>query len=68
VDEPDARREPGIADGLFTARNGMLTGKYWRTPAGWILQAMFELRPQALDAVQPVLGLLGTMGERYSKT
>jgi aryl-alcohol dehydrogenase-like predicted oxidoreductase len=49
---------------------GRLTGKYsaQNRPSGFFRRILPQYSRRALDAIQPVIKLLGEIGERYSKT
>jgi aryl-alcohol dehydrogenase-like predicted oxidoreductase len=67
----DACRELGVTLIAYTPlAGGMLTGKYSAEsrPTGFYRRVLPRYRRKALDAIQPVVGLLGEIGDRYSKT
>jgi aryl-alcohol dehydrogenase-like predicted oxidoreductase len=67
----DACRELGITLMAYSPLGmGMLTGKYsaQHRPGGFFRRILPSFGRKALDDVQPVLGLLREIGERYSKT
>jgi aryl-alcohol dehydrogenase-like predicted oxidoreductase len=67
----DACRELGVTLIAYTPlAGGMLTGKYSaeNRPTGFYRRVLPRYRRKALDAIQPVIGLLGEIGDRYSKT
>jgi aryl-alcohol dehydrogenase-like predicted oxidoreductase len=67
----DACRELGVTLIAYTPlAGGMLTGKYSaeNRPAGFYRRVLPRYRRKALDAIQPVVGLLREIGDRYSKT
>jgi aryl-alcohol dehydrogenase-like predicted oxidoreductase len=49
---------------------GLLTGKYTpeHRPGGFFRRVLPRYRRRSLEAIQPVVGLLAEIGERYSKT
>ncbi len=67
----DACRELGVTLIAYTPlAGGMLTGKYSaeNRPTGFYRRVLPRYRRKALDALQPVVALLGEIGDRYSKT
>ena len=67
----DACRELGVTLIAYTPlAGGMLTGKYSaeNRPTGFYRRVLPRYRRKALDAIQPVVGLLHEIGDRYSKT
>ena len=67
----DACRELGVTLVAYTPlAGGMLTGKYSadNRPTGFYRRVLPQYRRKALDAIQPVVGLLREIGDRYSKT
>jgi aryl-alcohol dehydrogenase-like predicted oxidoreductase len=67
----EACRELGITLIAYTPlAGGLLTGKYSveNRPTGFYRRVLPRYRRRALDAIQPVVGLLREIGERYSKT
>ena len=67
----DACRELGVTLIAYTPlAGGMLTGKYSaeHRPTGFYRRVLPRYRRKALDAIQPVIGLLREIGDRYSKT
>jgi len=67
----DACRELGVTLIAYTPlAGGMLTGKYSaeNRPTGFYRRVLPRYRRKALDALQPVVGLLREIGDRYSKT
>ena len=67
----DACRELGVTLIAYTPlAGGMLTGKYSadNRPTGFYRRVLPQYRRKALDAMQPVVGLLREIGDRYSKT
>jgi len=67
----DACRELGVTLIAYTPlAGGMLTGKYSaeNRPSGFYRRVLPRYRGKALEAVQPVVGLLREIGDRYSKT
>ena len=67
----DACRELGVTLIAYTPlAGGMLTGKYSaeNRPTGFYRRVLPRYRRKALDAIQPVVGLLSEIGDRYSKT
>jgi len=67
----DACRELGVTLIAYTPlAGGRLTGKYSaeNRPGGFFRRVLPRYRRKALDAIQPVIGLLGEIGDRYSKT
>ena len=67
----DACRELGVTLIAYTPlAGGMLTGKYSaeNRPTGFYRRVLPRYRRKALDAIQPVVGLLREIGDRYSKT
>jgi aryl-alcohol dehydrogenase-like predicted oxidoreductase len=67
----DACRELGVTLIAYTPlAGGMLTGKYSaeNRPSGFYRRVLPRYRGKALDAIQPVVGLLREIGDRYSKT
>ena len=67
----DACRELGISLIAYTPlAGGMLTGKYSakNRPTGFYRRVLPRYRRKSLDAMQPVVGLLREIGDRYSRT
>jgi aryl-alcohol dehydrogenase-like predicted oxidoreductase len=67
----EACRELGVALIAYTPlAGGLLTGKYSseNRPTGFYRRVLPRYRRKALDAIQPVVGLLKEIGDRYSKT
>ena len=67
----DACRELGISLIAYTPlAGGMLTGKYSaeNRPTGFYRRVLPRYRRKSLDAIQPVVGLLREIGDRYSRT
>jgi len=67
----DTCRELGVTLIAYTPlAGGMLTGKYSaeNRPSGFYRRVLPRYRGKALDAIQPVVGLLREIGDRYSKT
>lgn len=67
----DACRELGVTLIAYTPlAGGLLTGKYSAAnhPTGFYRRVLPRYRRKALDAIQPVIGLLREIGGRYSKT
>jgi len=67
----DACRELGVTLIAYTPlAGGMLTGKYSaeNRPTGFYRRVLPRYRRKALDALQPVVGLLREIGDRHSKT
>lgn len=67
----DACRELGITLIAYSPLGGgRLTGKYsaQNRPGGVFRRVLPQYRRTSLDDIQPVLGLLAEIGERYSKT
>jgi aryl-alcohol dehydrogenase-like predicted oxidoreductase len=67
----DACRELGVTLIAYTPlAGGLLTGKYTATnrPGGFFRRVLPRYHRKALDAMQPVIGLLSEIGDRYSKT
>lgn len=67
----EACRELGITLIAYTPlAGGLLTGKYSaeKRPTGFYRRVLPRYRRKALDAIQPVVGLLTEIGERYSKS
>jgi len=66
----DACRELGITLIAYSPlAGGALTGKYSATKkAGGLRRFLPNFSKKAMEALQPVLTLLGQIGERYSKT
>ena len=67
----DACRELGVTLIAYTPlAGGMLTGKYSaeNRPTGFYRRVLPRYRRKALDAMQPVVGLLREIGDRHSKT
>ena len=67
----DACRELGVTLIAYTPlAGGLLTGKYsaQNRPGGFFRRILPRYRRKALDAIQPVIGLLSGIGDRYSKT
>ena len=67
----DACRELEVTLIAYTPlAGGMLTGKYTaqNRPGGFFRRVLPRYRARALDAIQPVVEVLGKIGDRYSKT
>jgi aryl-alcohol dehydrogenase-like predicted oxidoreductase len=67
----DACRELGITLIAYSPlAGGMLTGKYsaQNRPSGFFRRILPQYNRKALDAIQPVVGLLKLIGEKYGKT
>lgn len=67
----DACRELGVTLIAYSPlAGGRLTGKYsaQNRPSGFFRRILPQYNRRALDAIQPVIKLLGEVGERYSKT
>jgi aryl-alcohol dehydrogenase-like predicted oxidoreductase len=67
----DACRELGVTLIAYTPlAGGRLTGKYsaQNPPGGLFRRVLPRYRRKALEAIQPVTGLLTEIGDRYSKT
>jgi aryl-alcohol dehydrogenase-like predicted oxidoreductase len=67
----EACRELGITLIAYTPlAGGLLSGKYSaeKRPTGFYRRVLPRYRRKALDAIQPVVGLLTEIGERYSKS
>ncbi|KRE31345.1 hypothetical protein ASG80_02525 [Agromyces sp. Soil535] len=67
----DACRELGVTLIAYTPMaGGRLTGKYsaQNRPSGLFRRVLPIYRRKALEAIQPVTGLLTEIGDRYSKT
>jgi aryl-alcohol dehydrogenase-like predicted oxidoreductase len=67
----DACRELGITLIAYTPlAGGLLTGKYsaQNRPSGFFRRVLPQYSHKALDAIQPVIALLKSIGEKYSKT
>jgi aryl-alcohol dehydrogenase-like predicted oxidoreductase len=67
----DACRELGVTLIAYTPlAGGMLTGKYTaeNRPTGFYRRVLPRYHRKSLDAIQPVVGLLREIGDRYSKT
>jgi aryl-alcohol dehydrogenase-like predicted oxidoreductase len=67
----DACRELGVTLIAYTPlAGGMLTGKYSaeNRPTGFYRRVLPRYRRKALDAIQPVVGLLREIGDRHSKS
>jgi len=67
----DACRELGITlIGYSPLAGGMLTGKYSakNRPSGLFRRVLPQYSRKTLDAIQPVIELLKSIGEKYSKT
>lgn len=67
----DACRELGVTLIAYTPlAGGLLTGKYSaeNRPGGFFRRVLPRYRRRALDAIQPLVGLLDEIGHRYSKT
>lgn len=67
----DACRELGITLIAYSPlAGGMLTGKYsaQRRPGGFFRRVLPRYNRRVLDAIQPVIELLKSIGEKYSKT
>jgi len=67
----DACRELGITLIAYTPlAGGMLTGKYsaQNRPGGFFRRILPQYSRKAMEAIQPVVGLLRQIGEKYSKT
>jgi aryl-alcohol dehydrogenase-like predicted oxidoreductase len=66
----DTCRELGVTLIAYTPlAGGLLTGKYsaQNRPGGLFRRVLPRYRRKALDAIQPVVGLLSEIGDRYSK-
>jgi aryl-alcohol dehydrogenase-like predicted oxidoreductase len=66
----DACRELGITLIAYTPlAGGLLTGKYsaQNRPGGFFRRILPQYSRKAMDAIQPVVGLLRKIGEKYSK-
>jgi len=67
----DVCRELGVTLIAYTPlAGGLLTGKYSaeNRPGGLFRRVLPRYRRRSLEAIQPVVGLLGEIGQRYSKT
>jgi aryl-alcohol dehydrogenase-like predicted oxidoreductase len=67
----DACRELGITLIAYSPlAGGMLTGKYsaQNRPSGFFRRILPQYNRKALEAIQPVIELLKSIGEKYSKT
>lgn len=67
----DACRELGVTLIAYTPlAGGLLTGKYSaeNRPSGFFRRVLRRYRGRALEAIQPVIGLLAEIGSRYSRT
>lgn len=67
----DACRELGITLIAYSPlAGGMLTGKYsvQIRPSGFFRRILPQYNRKALEAIQPVIGLLKSIGEKYGKT
>jgi aryl-alcohol dehydrogenase-like predicted oxidoreductase len=67
----DVCRELGITLIAYSPlAGGMLTGKYsaQNRPSGFFRRILPQYNRKALDAIQPVVGLLKSIGEKYGKT
>jgi aryl-alcohol dehydrogenase-like predicted oxidoreductase len=67
----DACRELGITLIAYTPlAGGLLTGKYsaQNRPSGFFRRVLPQYSRKALDAIQPVIALLKSIGAKYSKT
>jgi aryl-alcohol dehydrogenase-like predicted oxidoreductase len=67
----DACRELGVTLIAYTPlAGGLLTGKYTpqNRPGGLFRRVLTRYRRAALEAIQPVTGLLTQIGHRYSRT
>jgi aryl-alcohol dehydrogenase-like predicted oxidoreductase len=67
----DACRELSITLIAYSPlEGGMLTGKYspQHRPGGFFRRILPQYSRKALEAIQPVIKLLGEIGEKYSKT
>lgn len=67
----DACRELGITLIAYTPlAGGMLTGKYstQNRPSGFFRRILPQYNRKTLEAIQPVIELLKSIGEKYSKT
>jgi aryl-alcohol dehydrogenase-like predicted oxidoreductase len=67
----EACQELGVTLIAYTPlAGGLLTGKYSvdNRPTGFYRRVLPRYRRKALDAIQPVVGLLKEIGDRYSKT
>ena len=67
----DTCRELGVTLIAYTPlAGGLLTGKYsaQNRPGGFFRRILPRYRRKALHAIQPVIGLLSGIGDRYSKT
>ncbi len=66
----DACRELGITLIAYSPlAGGMLTGKYsaQNRPSGFFRRILPQYNRKALEAIQPVVGLLKSIGEKYGK-
>lgn len=66
----DVCRELGVTLIAYTPlAGGLLTGKYSaeNRPGGLFRRVLPRYRRRSLEAIQPVVGLLGEIGQRYSK-
>jgi aryl-alcohol dehydrogenase-like predicted oxidoreductase len=66
----DACRELGVTLIAYTPlAGGLLTGKYTtqNRPSGFFRRVLPRYRRRSLEAIQPVVGLLAEIGDRYSK-
>jgi len=66
----DACRELGVTLIAYTPlAGGLLTGKYSaeNRPGGFFRRVLPRYRRRSLEAIQPVVGLLAEIGDRYSK-
>ena len=64
-------RELGVTLVAYTPlAGGLLTGKYSprNRPGGFFRRVLSRYRRKALESIQPVVGLLAEIGDRYSKT
>lgn len=67
----DACRELGVTLIAYSPlAGGMLTGKYsaQNRPGGFFRRILPRYGRKTLEAIQPVIGLLKSIGEKYSKT
>jgi aryl-alcohol dehydrogenase-like predicted oxidoreductase len=67
----DACRELGITLIAYSPlAGGLLTGKYsaQNRPGGLFRRILPQYRRRTLEAIQPVIGLLRSIGERYART
>jgi len=67
----DACRELGITLIAYSPlAGGRLTGKYsaLNRPSGFFRRILPQYNRKALEAIQPVIGLLKSIGEKYDKT